>query len=74
MFVANANNSYSEEKDEGWEFVKGKEKEVGEVVVFQLEIPMRVVSKRKPGPIPMHFTQQRHLPNVLVMVPTNASL
>lgn len=44
MFVANANNSYSEEKDEGWEFVKGKENEVGEVVVFQLEIPMRVVS------------------------------
>ena len=50
MFVANANNSYSEERDEGWEFVKGKENEVGEVVVFQLEIPMRVVSKRKPGP------------------------
>ena len=39
LFTANANYAYSEETDDGWE-VLPKE---AEVVVFQLEIPMRVV-------------------------------
>ena len=38
LFTANANYAYAEEADEGWDLVGD-----AEIVVFQLEIPMRVV-------------------------------
>lgn len=47
LFVANANNAYPEQQDETWELVPEK----GDVVVFQLEIPVHVVSFRDPVPL-----------------------
>lgn len=41
MFVANANWAFGEDYEQGWEMVEGDE---SEVVVFQLEIPLKVVS------------------------------
>lgn len=39
LFTANANNTYSEQQDAGWNLVPDE----ANVVVFQLEIPMRIV-------------------------------
>ena len=40
MFTGGANLAYSEENDGSWDLVPQK----ADVVVFQLEVPMRVVS------------------------------
>lgn len=42
MFVANANWAFSEEYDKQWDMIESDE---SEVVVFQLEIPLKVVSR-----------------------------
>lgn len=40
LLAANANHAYSEQRDEGWELVPKE----ADMVVFQLEIPLEVVS------------------------------
>lgn len=47
MFVANANWEFGEQYEKTWEMVG---ENVGEVVVFQLEIPLKVVSLLFPLP------------------------
>lgn len=51
LFTGGANLAYSEEKDRSWDLVPKQ----ADVVVFQLEVPMRVVSLDK------HFCNKRHL-------------
>ena len=51
LFTGGANLAYSEEKDRSWDLVPKQ----ADVVVFQLEVPMRVVSLDK------HLCNMRHL-------------